>query len=71
MTVARREDPALAIAIVHHANQYVITDGYDNREGITELVQGREAILRLSSEDLRIAMAELYEGIDIDADAAA
>jgi Uma2 family endonuclease len=44
------------------------------REGdrwITELVRGRDAILRLSSVDLQIAMAELYEGIDIDADYAA
>jgi Uma2 family endonuclease len=41
------------------------------REGdrwITELVQGRDAALRLSSVDLHIAMAELYEGIDIDAE---
>jgi Uma2 family endonuclease len=44
------------------------------REGdrwITELVQGRDATLRLASVDLQIAMAELYEGIDIDADNAA
>ena len=44
------------------------------REGdrwITELVQGRDATLRLPSVDLRIAMAELYEGIEIDADATA
>jgi Uma2 family endonuclease len=38
---------------------------------ITELVRGRDAILRLSSVDLQIAMAELYEGIDIDAENAA
>jgi Uma2 family endonuclease len=44
------------------------------REGdrwITELVRGRDAMLRLSSIDLRIAMAELYEGLGIDADTAA
>ena len=44
------------------------------REGdrwITELVQGRDATLRLSSVDLRIAMEELYEGLDIDAENAA
>jgi Uma2 family endonuclease len=44
------------------------------REGdrwITELVQGRDATLRLSSVDVRIAMAELYEGLDIDAENAA
>jgi Uma2 family endonuclease len=38
---------------------------------ITELVQGRDATLRLSSVDLPIAMAELYEGLDFDADSAA
>jgi Uma2 family endonuclease len=44
------------------------------REGdrwITELVQGRDATLRLSSVDLQIAMAELYEGIDVEAENAA
>ncbi len=29
------------IAIVHHANQYVITDGYDNRMGISSVVGAR------------------------------
>src|SRR5215472_15076607 len=44
------------------------------REGgpwYSELVRGRDAILRISSVGLQIAMAELYEGIDIDADRAA
>jgi Uma2 family endonuclease len=39
------------------------------REGdhwITELVQGRDAVLGLSSVGLQIAMADLYEGIDVD-----
>jgi starch synthase len=35
---------------VHHANQYLITDGYDNREGITEIVEGYAAALRLHEE---------------------
>ena len=38
------------------------------REGdrwITELVRGKDAVLRLSSVDQQIAMAELYEGIDL------
>ncbi len=29
---------AVAFAIVHHANQYIITDGYSNRCGITSVV---------------------------------
>ena len=43
----------------------------EDEHWITELVRGRDAVLRLSSVDLQIAMAELYEGIDIDADDAA
>ena len=44
------------------------------REGdrwITELVRGRDAILRLSSVDLQIALAELYQGIDLGSENAA
>src|SRR5882672_9870027 len=40
------------------------------REGgrwITELVQRRDVTLRLSSVDLQIAIAELYDGIDVEA----
>lgn len=29
---------ATSLALVHHANQYLITDGYDNREGIKSVV---------------------------------
>jgi len=47
VTVSVHEDPPLAIAIVHHANQHIITDGYENREGITELVRGYAAVLEL------------------------
>jgi hypothetical protein len=28
----------VSIALVHHANQYIITNGYQNREGLDELV---------------------------------
>ncbi|WP_166173595.1 glycogen/starch synthase [Rubrobacter tropicus] len=35
------------LALVHHANQYLLTDGYDNREGIGELAEGYAAALRL------------------------
>ena len=28
----------VSFAIVHHANQFLITDGYDNREGIYEVL---------------------------------
>jgi ADP-glucose type glycogen/starch synthase len=42
-----RSKRAVPLALVHHANQYLITDGYDNREGITEIVEGYAAALRL------------------------
>ena len=29
---------AVSFALVHHANQFLITDGYDTREGISEIV---------------------------------
>jgi hypothetical protein len=31
----------VSFAIVHHANQFLITDGYDNREGIYEVLTDR------------------------------
>jgi starch synthase len=36
-----------SLVIVHHANQYLITDGYDNRDGITSIARGYEAVLRM------------------------
>jgi hypothetical protein len=38
-----------ALAIVHHANQFLVTDGYDNREGLTEAVERYAAALELHS----------------------
>ena len=35
------------MALVHHANQYLVTDGYDDREGISEVVEAYAAVLRL------------------------
>jgi hypothetical protein len=45
-----------SLALVHHANQYLITNGYDNREGITDIVgsvdsgQGMAAVLAMHVE---------------------
>jgi len=36
----------------------------------SEIIRGREAVLYLASIDLRLPMAELYEGIDLQADIA-
>ncbi|MDQ4129772.1 MAG: hypothetical protein M3133_02085 [Actinomycetota bacterium] len=43
-------DPPVGLALVHHANQYLVTSGYDDREGIDELVAGYAAVLRLHEE---------------------
>lgn len=37
----------LPVALVHHANQYLITDGYTDREGLTALLDGYASLLRL------------------------
>lgn len=37
----------LALAVVHHANQHLVTDGYDARDGITAIVRGYAAVLDL------------------------
>lgn len=37
----------VALALVHHANQYLIADGYDDREGISTVVERYAAILQL------------------------
>ena len=38
---------AIQLVIVHHANQYLVTDGYDNRDGISKIAEGYVAVLRL------------------------
>ncbi|HKH12340.1 MAG TPA: glycogen/starch synthase [Rubrobacter sp.] len=39
--------PRVPVALVHHANQYLITDGYEDRQGISDVVEGYAAALRL------------------------
>src|SRR5262245_7632863 len=34
----------VSFALVHHANQYLITDGYDNREGISQIVGSERSL---------------------------
>ncbi|WP_405216810.1 hypothetical protein [Agrococcus sp. Ld7] len=41
---------AAPIAFVHHANQFVITDGYDDRDGISVTAAGYDAVLALHVE---------------------
>ena len=37
----------LPFALVHHANQYLISESYDNRQGISQIVEGYTAALHL------------------------
>ena len=37
----------VGLALVHHANQYLITDGYVDRQGISTIVDGYAAVLRM------------------------
>jgi hypothetical protein len=65
---------------INSANEILLIDSESiyaeilRREGdrwIAELVQRGDATHRLSSVDLQIAMAELYEGINVEAENAA
>ena len=38
---------SLPLALVHHANQYLIAENYNNRQGISQIVEGYAAILHL------------------------
>src|SRR5919199_7018645 len=40
----------IPLALVHHANQYLIADDYDNRQGIGDIVRGYAAALRLHEQ---------------------
>src|SRR5213594_3107025 len=38
----------LSFAVVHHANQYLITDGYENRDGLKAVLGERNSTTGLS-----------------------
>jgi hypothetical protein len=46
-TNGRELNPGVCLAIVHHANQYIITNGYANRSGLEESADGYLKILKL------------------------
>ncbi|MDQ0689337.1 glycogen/starch synthase [Arthrobacter sp. W4I7] len=56
----------LPLALVHHANQFLITDGYQDREGLTSLVRGYSALLRLH-EKYRVPLNLHLSGTLIEA----
>jgi hypothetical protein len=46
-SIYRGEGPAPALALVHHGHQHLITDGYDNHEGLSEVLESFGAVLAL------------------------
>ncbi|MCH2172893.1 hypothetical protein MK489_19120 [Myxococcota bacterium] len=59
MKNASISDSATPVALVHHANQFLITNGYDNREGIDDLVGNR------ASENGYLKVLELHRSYRI------
>jgi Uma2 family endonuclease len=66
--VYRAIDSVEEVLLIDSESPYAEILRRDGERWITELVQGPQA-LRLSSVKLSVPMAELYEGIDIDAGA--
>ncbi|MDI3213976.1 glycogen/starch synthase [Arthrobacter sp. AL12] len=66
-TSRSRPRPALLpLALVHHANQYLVTDGYQDREGLTSIVTGYAALLKLH-EKYRTPVALHLSGTMVEA----
>jgi ADP-glucose type glycogen/starch synthase len=66
-TSRSRPRPApLPLALVHHANQYLVTDGYQDREGLTSIVNGYAALLKLH-EKYRTPVALHLSGTMVEA----
>src|SRR2546427_2200598 len=41
--VTEAKKPSVSIAFVHHANQFLVTDGYENKQGISSILGKRES----------------------------
>lgn len=66
-TCRSRPRPApLPLALVHHANQFLVTDGYQDREGLTSIVTGYSALLKLH-EKYRTPVALHLSGTMVEA----
>lgn len=44
---AQTSQSGVALALVHHANQHIITNGYEDRDGISQICQGYTDLLLL------------------------
>jgi Uma2 family endonuclease len=67
----REIDSVQEILLIDSQSVYAEILRREGNRWITELVRGRDAVLGLSSVGLLIAMADLYEGIDVDSENAA
>jgi starch synthase len=65
-SIPKPRSTPLPLALVHHANQYLVTDGYPDREGLTSLMTGYAALLRLH-EKYRIPVNLHLSGTLIEA----
>ena len=66
MPRSRPRPAPLPLALVHHANQYLVTDGYQDREGLTSIVTGYAALLKLH-EKYRTPVALHLSGTMVEA----
>jgi Uma2 family endonuclease len=66
LPVYRRIASVEEILLLDSQSRYGEVLRRDGDRWITELVQGAEAVLRLTSVDLALPMAELYDGIDLE-----
>jgi Uma2 family endonuclease len=64
----RTIDTVSEILLIDSESAYAEILRREDDRWITEVVRGQDAILRLSSVGLQIAMADLYEGVDIDSE---
>lgn len=66
MSRSRQRSTPLPLALVQHANQFLVTDGYRDREGLTALVTGYAALLRLH-EKYRVPLNLHLSGTMVEA----
>ena len=64
----RTIDTVTEILLIDSESIYAEILRRDGDRWITELVRGRASVLGLSSIDLQISMADLYEGLDVDSE---
>jgi Uma2 family endonuclease len=69
LPIYRQIESAQEILLIDADSHYAELHRRENDRWLTELVRGSSAILSLASVDLRVSMAELYEGVAISATA--